>query len=219
MLKLNFWLKLLVTINLLIQPTIACAAISITDIQDILVNTQSILNPGLALMLAISFVVGIYLVLKGLLKLKAFAMPQSQMSQPGEFSGPILHILIGTVLIYVPTSTDVLTNTLFGNNLPSMFGGSGDANIYNLGRASTALSYITGSGSLGNQWSTLVDTVVYYMQFIGFLAFLRGWLILSHSGRGQQSEVGKGIIHIVGGILAINFLPLVDAVVNTVKGG
>ena len=58
------------------------------------------------------------------------------------------------------------------------------------------------------------------MQFIGFLAFLRGWFIIAHSGQPgvQPGSISKGIIHIVGGILAINFLPLVNAIHNTIVG-
>lgn len=218
--KITLFLKLLATLSLLIQSPIVSAAssnLTINDIQDMLVNIQSILNPGLALMLAISFIIGVYFVLKGLLKLKSFAMPLTQMSQPGELSGPVIHILIGAVLIYIPTSTDVLSNTLFGSGVTSLFNASGAANVYNLGQASSLLS-LTSGVTLESQWATLINTVVYYMQFIGFLAFLRGWIILSHHEKGQPSETSKGIIHIVGGILAINFLPLVKAILNTVNG-
>lgn len=202
----------------LIPPT-AMANITDLDIQDILTNLQTILNPALRMLLAFSFIIGIWFILKGLLKLKAFALPLTQTTQPGELSGPIMYLFIGAVLIYIPTSTDVLSATLFGS-VPSLFGGGGSPNVYQLGSASAQLMGYA-SVSLESQWATLIDTVVYYMQFIGFLAFLRGWIILSHAtqSHGQQDALVKGIIHIVGGILAINFLPLVQAVSNTIQGG
>lgn len=211
--------KWLLAISFTALPSAAFANISELNIQDILQNLQTILNPALRMLLAFSFIIGIWFIVKGLLKLKAFALPLTQTTQPGELSGPIMYMFIGTILIYIPTSTDVLTNTLFGS-VPSLFGGGGSPNIYNLGSASAQIMGYA-SVSLESQWATLIDTVVYYMQFIGFLAFLRGWVIMSHATQhhGQQDSFVKGIVHIVGGILAINFLPLVNAVSNTIQGG
>lgn len=207
-------------ILLLTLPTAALANITELDVQDILTNLQTVLNPALRLLLAVSFVIGVWFCLKGLLKLKAFALPLTQTTQPGELSGPIMNLLIGAVLIYIPTSTDVLSATFFGGGLKSLFSAGGAPNVYALGSASSQLMGYS-SVSLESQWATLIDTVVYYMQFIGFLAFLRGWIILSHSvgGHGQPEKLSTGIVHIVGGILAINFLPLVHAVSNTISGG
>lgn len=201
-----------------LAPTSAYAALTELDIQDILVNAASIINPTLRLLLAFSFVLGIWFILKGLLKLKTFAQPLTQVSQPGDFSGPITFILIGAVLIYIPTSSDVLTTTFFGQNTLSMFGNSGSPDIKRLGPASAKLMAYS-SVSVQSQWATLIDTVVYYMEFIGFLAFLRGWILIAHTQHGQHDQMSKGIIHVVGGILAINFLPLVNAVINTISGG
>lgn len=203
---------------ILISPTIAFAALSELDIQDILVNLQVIINPAIRMLLAVSLILGIIFIIKGLMLLKAFALPINQSTKPGELSGPILYLLVGTVLIYIPTSTDVLSSTLFGSNLPSIFSSPGQPNIYNMQEASKELGYV--SVALESQWATLINTVVYYMQFIGFIAFLRGWIIISHAGQqGAQPEaLTKGIIHVVGGILAINFLPLVKAISNTIGG-
>lgn len=198
-------------------PATAFAALTELDVTDILINAASILNPALRLMLAFSFIVGIWFILKGLLKLKSFAQPVTQMSQPGDFSGPVTYILIGTVLIYIPTSSNVLTSTLFGSGSLSMFSASGSPDVKRLGQASSKLMGYA-SVSLEGQWATLIDTVVYYMQFIGFLAFIRGWILIAHTQHGQHDQMSKGIIHVVGGILAINFLPLVNAVINTISG-
>lgn len=207
-------------ITLTAIPTLAFANITELDVQDILQNLQTILNPTLRLILACSFIIGVWFVLKGLLKLKAFALPLTQTTQPGELSGPIIYIFIGAILIYIPTSTDVLTSTLFGAGTKSLFNPGGSPDVYKLGSASAQIMGYA-SVSLESQWATLIDTVVYYMQFIGFLAFVRGWVILSHAAqdRGDPQALSKGIIHIVGGILAINFLPLVNAVSNTISGG
>ena len=215
--------RFLIKLSLLLAPT-AAFAIGPQDVQDILVNLSSILNPAMAMLLGISFVSGIVMILRGLLMLKSFSMPLTQASKPGEISGPLVYIFVGTVLIYIPTSTDVLSATLFGTGLPSIFPGSHGStsftpNLQNMGKASTQIMGYA-SISVESQWATLIDTVVYYMQFIGFLAFLRGWFIVAQSGQPgvQPGSISKGIVHIVGGILAINFLPLVNAISNTIRG-
>jgi intracellular multiplication protein IcmC len=214
-------LKLLAALNILIIPSSAFAAITALDVQDILGNLQKILNPTLGMLMGVSFILGVIFILRGLLQLKSFSLPMNQATRPGELSGPLISILVGTVMIYIPTSTDVLSTTLFGS-VPSMFpsgGGSFVPNIENLGRASDQVMGYAPQ-ALESQWATLIDTVVYYMQFIGFLAFMRGWVIIAHAGQhhGQPGTISKGLIHIVGGILAINFLPLVNAVTNTISG-
>jgi intracellular multiplication protein IcmC len=217
MLKLKFPLQSTLALSILFSPAIAHASLTSQDITDILVNLEKVLDPALVLLLAISFIVGIFFILKGLLELKAFAMPLTQASRPGELSGPILHIFVGTVLVYIPTTTNVLSSTFFGS-VPSMFNPSGGGSVEQLGQASNSIMGYA-SVALESQWATLIDTVVYYMQFIGFIAFIRGWIIVAHSHHGgEQNSLTKGIIHIVGGILAINFLPLVQAVTNTIGG-
>ena len=66
----------------------------------------------------------------------------------------------------------------------------------------------------------MIDTIVLYVQFIGFIAFIRGWFIIAHSGQPgtQPGSISKGIVPIIGGILAVNFIPLVHIIHNTIFG-
>ncbi|HSX19580.1 MAG TPA: hypothetical protein VLG38_00460 [Gammaproteobacteria bacterium] len=211
----HFVKRLSISLAVTALPSVAFASLSAQDLQDILVHATSLLNPALRLLLAVSFVTGVWFVVKALLKFKSFAQPLTQTAQPGDFSGPMTYMLVGAVLIYIPTSTNVLSATFFGS-VPSMFGAGGAPNVKSLGAASQLLGY--ASVTLESQWATLIDTVVYYMQFIGFLAFIRGWILIAHTQHGQHDQMTKGIVHVVGGILAINFLPLVNAVINTLSG-
>ena len=212
----------LLTLSILIAPSLAFASLTELDVTDIMQNLRKILNPMMVLLLTASFLSGILFLLRGFLMLKAFAMPLTQASKPGEIAGPLVYIFVGTVLIYIPSSTDVLSNTLFGSNVDSIFSNSGNSysvNLQNMGKASDQiLGY--APVSVEGQWAALIDTIVLYMQFIGFLAFMRGWFIVAESGQPgtQPGSISKGVIHIVGGLLAINFLPLVNAVHNTIVG-
>lgn len=208
--------KLLITCGLLLLPVIAHAAIE-QDVQDIMENLKKILNPTLRLLMAISFIIGLVFILRGLMTLRQFSMPLTQATRPGELSGPLVYIFVGAVMMYIPSSTDILSETLLGGSQGSIFGSRG---LGGMGKASDELMGYGVTQSVEDEWATLVDTVVLYVQLIGFLAFLRGWMLIAHAGQPgvQPGTISRGIVHIVGGIIAINFLPLVKVVHNTIVG-
>ncbi len=208
---------------LLLASSKASASLTELDVQSILVNLQSIVNPIMVLLLSISFIIGIFMIIKGLMQLKAFALPLTQATRPGELAGPMISIFVGAVLIYIPTSTNVLSSTFFGSGVASIFPGASGANTFSpdLSQMGNASDVLMGYASITieSQWATMINTIVLYMELIGFIAFLRGWMLISHHGHGgQPGDLSKGIVHVVGGILAINFLPLVTAVANTING-
>jgi len=141
------------------------------------------------------------------------------MAQPGELSGPLVKLVVGAVLIYLPTSTDILMNSIFGGAGDSMFGGA-NINYEAMGQGATLLSYAKGSGGIGGQWASMANTLVLYIQFLGLLSFIKGWFIISKSaGQGAQpGNFAKGVTHIIGGIIAINFVGVVNIIMNTVYG-
>lgn len=186
------------------------------DIQTILNNVSRIIMPLTGMVLMISYVGGIYMIFHALTMFKKFGN-MSQQAQPGEFSGPLMQLIVGAVLIYLPTSTDALTNSLFGTSA-SIFGYS-SVNYSNVGYGSEILGYIP-SNSFSQQWASMANTLVLYIQFVGLLSFVKGWFILSKSaGHGaQQGTIAKGVTHILGGIVAINFVGMVDIISNTIFG-
>ncbi len=211
-------------LGLILLPQVAFAAFIEQDLQTIMLNLQKILAPAMALLLTISFIAGITFMVKGLLMLKAFSMPLTQASKPGEIAGPLVYLLVGAVMIYIPTTTDILSQTVFGKGGPSIFtnasrGADGGSFSVDLGAMGKASDQLLGYApvSVEGQWAAMIDTIVLYMEFIGFIAFIRGWFMIANAGQPgvQPGTISKGIIHIVGGILAINFLPLVQAVQNT----
>lgn len=213
------WVKVALKFAVLLAPSVAFAAsFSEYDLQEIMQNLRKILHPTMVLLMIISYVSGIVFMLRGLLMLKSFSMPLTQATKPGEIAGPLVYIFVGTVLIYIPNATNILSNTLFGDGVNHIFSGS-TVDLTAMGKASDKIMGYAPV-SLEGQWATMIDTIVLYMQFIGFLAFLRGWFMIAHAGQPgvQPGSISKGIIHIVGGILAINFLPLVNAIHNTIVG-
>lgn len=189
------------------------------DIQTVLTNVSSIIQPLTALALMISFIAGIFMIMQALMAMKKFGNMSTQQMQPGEIGGPFMKFVVGAILIYLPTSTDILMNSIFGS-YNSIFG-SGTVNYQANGQGSALLTYMQGSGGgIGGQWAAMANTLVLYIQFLGLLSFIKGWFIISKSaGHGAQpGNFGKGVTHIIGGIIAINFISVVNIIMNTVYG-
>ncbi len=201
----------------IILLTLSSPAHAVLDLQDMLQNLRSVLGPLITLLLIISYTAGIFMMFRGLSLLKSFGT--ASQNRPGEFIGPIVYIIVGTVLVYLPSATDVLTSTIFGaGTTPSVVDG-GTINLNAQGSASAQLlSY--APVAIEGQWADLVDTIILYVQFIGFLAFIRGWFIVSHAGQpgAQPGSIPKGVTHIIGGLVAVNFLPIAEVLNNTVFG-
>src|SRR3990167_4661335 len=96
--------KGIISLGLVLLPQAAFAAFVERDLQVIMQNLQKLLTPAMGLLLTISFIAGIMFMLKGLLMLKAFSMPLTQASKPGEIAGPLVYLFVGAIMIYIPTS-------------------------------------------------------------------------------------------------------------------
>lgn len=188
------------------------------DIHQVLRNVRGVIVPLTSMVLVVSFVFGIFLIFRALGLMKKFGMMQSMHTQPGELSGPLGYLVVGAILIYLPTSTDYMMNSLF-ETTNSMFGGSNSINYQAMGQGSSLLGYSGGSGFEQN-WVDLANTLILYMQFLGFVSFVRGWFILSKAGNPglQPGTITKGFTHVLGGVALINIVGVVNILKNTIYG-
>ncbi len=154
-----------------------------------------------SLIVAFSYVAGLFLIIKGIMGFKAFATQTMSSAQRGEFAGPMVSLIIGSLLFYLPST--------FSGSLTTIFGSS------QLGTASDIIAYQALSGS--DQWQEISNVVVQYMKLVGLVAFVRGWIILSKMGHSssQPGSVGKGAIHVIGGILLINIVDTFNILATT----
>lgn len=189
------------------------------DIHTVLRNLRRIINPFTALLCVISFVAGVIFIFKALIKIKRAGTIGQQSLQPGELLTPIVAFIVGAVLLYIPTSTEVLTNSLFDTGR-SIFGSGSTIDYSQVGTGASLLGY-GSSGSLAVQWADLANTLVLYIQFFGFFSFVRGWFLVAKAGSqgGGQGSVTKGVVHIIGGIIAINIIDAFHIVRNTIFYG
>ena len=58
------------------------------------------------------------------------------------------------------------------------------------------------------------------IQVVGLVAFLRGWLLIARSSsQGQGAgNIGKGLMHVFGGVMAMNIIGTLEVFQNTLFG-
>lgn len=145
------------------------------------------------LVTSVTYVVGIALMAHGLFKLKALGENRSMMTQPMALTGPIVKMMVGACFVWWPVLIDVTTYTFWGTSSP--------------------LSY---TPSFGYEVDTIIEVAFQIIRLVGLIAFIRGWYYLIKAGeQGGQGMIGKGITHIVGGILAYHMGATVRVFMNT----
>jgi len=162
----------------------------------VLANIAKSLIPVQSMITGFAYMLGIGFVLKALMSLKTNSESKSSMaSSNSALKEPVVYLIVGSLLIFFPSTIRMLLNTTFGY--------------------SSILQYSQEGAS--TQLSLAVITVI---QTIGLFAFIRGWvLVVRASSTGQPpGGVGKGLTHVFGGILAINIVGTIEMVNNTLMG-
>jgi intracellular multiplication protein IcmC len=146
------------------------------------------------LITACTYLLGVFFVVSALYKLKELGDHRSMMSQSMDISSPIIKMFVGAGLIWWPTLIDVTTYTFWGTSSP--------------------LSY---QPSHGYELDSVIEVAFEVFRLVGIIAFIRGWYYMAKSGEqgAQQGMVGKGLTHIIGGILAYHMGATVRVFMNT----
>ena len=141
------------------------------------------------LTVAVGYLMGVIMIFRGIAMYRAFGQHITQMSRNGELAGPGVYIIVGALLVYLPSVIDASLITAF-----------------NVDR--TELSELTYSGtSTGTvDWSQVVDLINSYAKLIGLIAFVRGLHLISKAGDPgvQPGTISRGLVHFVAGVLLIN---------------
>lgn len=146
-----------------------------TDLVTMLGNLSQSLVPVQALITGFAYLLGILFIISAVTKLKSLGSPSSHESK----YGAVMSFIAGAFLIFLPSAVHVLSNTAFGVGNILQYSSYSSYNIYN---------------SMG---------VV--IQTAGVIWFVRGCVLMVHSGEPGAKIGAKGITFTVAGILAINF--------------
>jgi hypothetical protein len=161
---------------------------------------SNIEGPLIDLLSITAILMGIFLIIRGLIKGAKYGTDPRSSSVPNIAT----HLVIGSILIVAGQSLSTMVATLFGDST--------------LGDSSTVLAWAQSLDTSGT-FGTAVTAALTFFQLIGMIAFVRGWYIVKNAVEGTgQATVAQGFTHIIGGVLAINiysFLEIMDQTFGT----
>lgn len=159
---------------------------------DIMMNLQSNIPWLRRLVVGFCYVFGLGLILKAVFMLKAFGQQKTMMASHSSVTKPMITLFIGAGLFYLPTVIDTSVASLFAYG------------------SSSVLDYPVAS-----DWSNLINPLIDIVKLLGLITFVRGWIMLAKygsEGGGQQGVGGKALMHMIGGVFAMNIVATIDIV-------
>lgn len=165
------------------------------DLLTILINFSSLVDPILTLLVVISTIVGVLMVGQALMNAYVLSMDNgAQWGSTATIPGIISGLIIGGILV-----TPILMVQIFGNTL-FMVSVNGSGMLYQ------------GVGMTDTQ-KQAVAALFGLFSVAGFIAFIRGWVVLNKHFNGVIKDgVGMGITFIVGGTGLIYLDVIVDLI-------
>jgi intracellular multiplication protein IcmC len=157
------------------------------DLPDILWNLQRSLPGVWRMLVALTQLLGVGCFVLAIMKLRGYGVITVMMRQGANMGPTLMYILVGTVLLFLPETLDTAMETFWQYDYSSV------KSWHTTGKAS---------------WDELLQPMLILIRVIGLVAFIRGWtLMLRVSAQNTQpGTAGKAIMHIIGGILAINIV-------------
>jgi len=162
-------------------------------------------EPMISIVSVVAFLSGLFMVVSGLIKASKSG------ADPKNYSPHIIltHIGFGAILLTIGNMLPVVVASLFGTE-----------DVAKESALSwTKLENLVGPDSDLTQFETAVTSALFFVQIIGVIAFVRGWLILKKVVEGSgNASLTQGLTHIIGGVFAINifeFLRVMDRTFGT----
>lgn len=195
--KLNHNFLVLGVLSFLL-PSVAYANAS-SGLSSWLYNIATQVPSLIKLVVVVSYISGFGFLISSVMKFKACAQASTMMSSQQGVGGPVIYLLVGVVLLYFAGFVKVGSVTL-------------------LGEGSTIAYQDSMAG--GFLHTSTITSIFIILKLIGYIAFIKGIYILARLGgsQAQPGTLGKGMVHILGGILAINIEATYVILLNTLMG-
>lgn len=178
----------------------------ITSQANVLANIAQSLAPVERLLTGAMYLLGLSFAFKAIYALKAFGEQRTMYSSHADLKGPIIWLLVSGIFLYFPTAFSIFLNSTFGYSSPLAYALISSGN-------ETLDSLFGPNSSVGRPLALII-------QVVGIIAFIRGWMLIARSASsgGQPGGTGKGMMHVFGGILAMNIVGTINIINNTLYG-
>ncbi len=134
---------------------------------------------------------GLYMVVRGLMKASKYGLDPKSNS----IHSFLTYIGFGALLITIGDNLDMMLTSVFGT--PDV----APETVINWSK----LSALVGGGGVSQRFIDAVNAALVFVQLIGAIAFVRGWLIMKNVVEGHSNvTLAQGMTHILGGVAAIN---------------
>lgn len=194
MLNVNFRLRtaLILSFCLLLA---GCSNVNFPTLQDMLINLSSNFPALYQLITAVSYLMGLAFLLRGVYQLKIYGDMRTMMSSQSNIKGALVTLIVGSCLLFLPSAFQSVLLTTFGTQ---------------------TITPINWSTSTKNITPEAMHAILGLVQLVGLIAFIRGFVYLTQSGNpGSQHSLGKAMTHIIGGLFAVNIQGTVNLLQNT----
>lgn len=159
---------------------------------------SNVRGPLQLLLWTLSAVLGLFFLITAFLRMARGAAQDGPRGSLG--SGTLTRIIIGSVLLSLASTADVFTSTLFGGGIVKFDG--------------MAIPGIPTSEL--DQINQAVAAILIFIQIVGFIAFIRGFLMLRALADANTSvSAAAAFTHVLGGAVAINISPMLSALQKT----
>ncbi|MDR3441685.1 MAG: type IV secretion protein IcmC [Legionella sp.] len=149
------------------------------DLVSILGNISQSLYPLQRLITGGAYILGILFFMTAINKLMKIADHRAQSSSQEKMFTPMMYLLFGAILIYLPSALNVMANTAFGVGNVLTYTEYSPANIY--------------------------STMGLFIRTAGVLWFVRGCVLVAQASEPGAQHGPKGLVFIIAGILSMNF--------------
>lgn len=149
------------------------------DLVTILGNISQSLFPVQRLITGGAYLLGILFFIKAIKVLKKIGDHKVQSPSQEKMFVPMMYILFGALLIYIPTAISIMANTAFG--------------------VGSVLSYTQYNP--GN----IMSSMGFIIRTAGLIWFVRGCVLVAHASEPGTQEGPKGLVFLIAGVLAMNF--------------
>lgn len=165
------------------------------DAIQMLINLSNTYPSLTRLVYAASYLMGLAMMIKAIYAFKVYGETRTMMSQQTTIKTPIILVVVASVLLWLPSGLHTLIETAFGHEY--------------------VLQYtVSPSNPLGQAGT---NALIYLIQLVGLISFIRGWVYLAQGAGGGQSQhtTGKALTHIIGGLFAVNVVEFTNILWST----
>lgn len=153
---------------------------NIPDLVTMLGNLSQSLFPLQRLITGGAYLLGILFFIKAIAVLRKIADHKAQSQSQEKMYTPMMYILMGSGLLFLPSAISMMANTTFGSGNVLTYGNYNRTNIY--------------------------STMGLLIRTAGLLWFVRGCVLIAHSSEPSGAKEGmKGLLFLIAGIFSMNF--------------